>query len=157
MDKTLSREEIKQIIPYQEPFLFVDRVTLLEKNRIVAEKDISKDEEYLKGHFVDFPIMPGALIVEGLGQTATILIRKNIGESHKNYDILAYKIKDAVFKSPTFPSDIIRYEIDLVMQDERIAICRGKVFTNNVLSAEGMMMLAIVLKTDFRGKYAERK
>ncbi len=155
MVKQLNKEQIKQIIPYSEPFLFIDRVISLEKNRIVAEKDVSNKEEFFKGHFVDFPIMPGALIVEGMGQAATLLVRNGI-PNHKEKDILAYKLKDCTFKNPTFPGDVLRYEIDLVMQDERFAIARGNSFVGEKPMAECLMMLAIVQKTDFRGKYAEK-
>ena len=75
-------EGIKKIIPYDEHFLMIDRVLSIDKKNIVATKKVREDEEYLKGHFKDFPIMPGALIVEGIGQAATMLVRYNI-ENHE--------------------------------------------------------------------------
>ena len=59
----IGRDNIKKIIPYEDPFLMIDRVLALDKKRIVAIKDVKADEAYFKGHFKDFPIMPGALIV----------------------------------------------------------------------------------------------
>ncbi len=94
----ILRDDIKKIIPYQDPFLFIDKVTKLDKKSIIAEKTVREDEDYLKGHFVDFPIMPGALIFEGLGQAATLLIRYNIPD-HEKKDVLAYKIRSAKFFS----------------------------------------------------------
>jgi len=63
----IDKNGVKQIIPYDEPFLFIDRVLKLDKKNIVAIKEVG-DGNTFKGHFKDFPIMPGALIVEGLGQ-----------------------------------------------------------------------------------------
>ena len=83
----IGMESIKKIIPYDYPFLFIDKIIKLDKKEIVAEKEIKADEQYFKGHFKGFPIMPGALIIEGLGQAATLLVRYNI-ENHESKDIL---------------------------------------------------------------------
>ncbi|MBI3034832.1 UDP-3-O-[3-hydroxymyristoyl] N-acetylglucosamine deacetylase, partial [Candidatus Woesearchaeota archaeon] len=88
----IDTEGIKKIIPYDEPFLFIDKVMSLSNNRIVAIKDLTGKEDFFKGHFVGFPIMPGALTVEGMGQAATLLARSNI-PSHEEKDVLAYKLK----------------------------------------------------------------
>ena len=103
---------IKQIIPYEYPFLMIDRVLNLDKDKIVAIKNATANEEFFKGHFAGFPIMPGALMVEGMGQAGTLLMRYNL-ENHWEFDVLAYKIKEAKFSAPTFPGDQIKYEIAL--------------------------------------------
>ena len=145
---------IKKIIPYDEPFLFVDSVLSLSDNRIVAIKNLNGDEDFFKGHFVDFPIMPGALTVEGLGQASTLLVRSNI-PNHKEKDILAYKLKDVKFMSPILPHEQIRYEIDLIAQDERGAVLKGQAFVKDNLVAEALFMVAIVDKSEFRSKYSK--
>ena len=77
----LTKEQIKEIIPYAEPFLWVDEVESIEDNTIVGYKQTSPEDPYFKGHFVDFPIMPGVLNVEGLAQIGTILLRKKMGKT----------------------------------------------------------------------------
>ena len=149
----IDTEEIKKIIPYNEHFLFIDKVISLSKNRIVATKQITGKEDFLKGHFVDFPIMPGALTVEGLGQASTLLVRSGIS-NHKEKDVLAYKLKEVKFLSPILPGDEVRYEVDLIAQDERGAIMQGKAFVKDNLVADALMMLAIVNRADFRSKYS---
>ena len=99
-----DKEQIKKIIPYQEPFLFVDGIEEMGENSISGFYQTSQDDYYFKGHFVDFKIMPGVLVVEALAQLSTILLRQKfeelrsslasdkasaIGESHKNYHFLA--------------------------------------------------------------------
>ena len=150
----LDTENIKKIIPYDIPFLFVDKVLSLSNSRIVAVKELSGKEDFFNGHFVDFPIMPGALTVEGLGQASTLLVRSNI-PNHQEKDVLAYKLKDVKFMYPIFPHDTIRYEIDLIAQDERGAVLQGKVFVKESLVAEALLMLAIVNKAEFRAKYSK--
>ena len=150
----IAREDIKKIIPYDSPFLFIDKVTSLTNERIVAIKDITGREDFLKGHFVGFPIMPGALTVEGLGQASTLLVRSNI-PNHQEKDILAYKFKEVKFTAPILPGDQIRFEAELIAQDERGAILQGKVFVKDNSVAEALLMLAIVNKAEFRAKYTK--
>ena len=148
----IDTEHIKKIIPYDEPFLFVDKVISLTNNRIVALKELSGKEDFFKGHFVGFPIMPGALTVEGLGQVATLLTRSNI-PNHQEKDVLAYKLKDVKFMAPVLPGSQLRYEVDLIAQDEKGAIFKGKAFVKENLVAEAFFIVAIVNKSEFRAKY----
>ena len=149
----INKESIKQIIPYEEPFLFIDNVLSLNKEQIIAVKDLTGKEDFFNGHFVDFPIMPGALTIEGLGQAATLLARSNI-LNHKEKDVLAYKLKEVKFLAPVIPPAQIKFEVNLVAQDEKGAILQGKAFVKDTLVAESLMMLAIVDKALFREKYS---
>ena len=148
----IDTEGIVKIIPYAKPFLFVDKVTSLSNAKIVAIKELTGAEDFFKGHFVDFPIMPGALTVEGIGQAATLLVRSNI-LNHQEKDILAYKLKEVKFIAPILPPAEIRFEVELIAQDEKGAILQGKAFVENNLVAEALLMLAIVNKAEFRAKY----
>lgn len=150
----IDKENIIKVIPYDEPFLFIDKVVSLNNNRIVAIKEFSGKEDFYKGHFVDFPITPGALTIEGIGQTATLLVRSNI-PNHKEKDILAYKLKEVKFIAPILPPAKVRFEVELVAQDERGAILQGKAFVRDSLVAEALLMVAIVNKAEFRAKYSK--
>ena len=154
-DGEISRENIKQIIPYDDDFLFIDRVLKLDKKNIVAVKEVKADEPYFKGHFKGFPIMPGALIVEGLGQAATLLVRHNIA-NHEEKDILAYKIRSAKFFRPTFPGQTLRFEAKLFFMFKKIAFVNGNVFRNGKIAAKVNMVLAIVDKKSFRERYTKK-
>ena len=144
---------IKQIIPYDYPFLMIDKVLSLDKKKIVAIKSVSANEEYFKGHFVGFPILPGALMVEGIGQAATLLVRYNI-ENHYEKEILAYKIKETKFSAPVFPGETMKYEVALMGQDERGALLQGKISVDDKTVAECSLMLAVVDRKQFRSKYS---
>ncbi len=146
---------IKQIIPYDEPFLFIDRVLKLDKKDIVTIREVRAEESYLKGHFKDFPIMPGALIVEGLGQSATMLVRYNI-PNHEEKDILAYKIRGAKFFRPTFPGHTLTFEAKLTFMFKKIAFVSGSVFRKEKLVSKVKMVLAIVDKKQFRERYTKK-
>lgn len=152
----IDRDNIKKIIPYDDPFLMIDRVLKLDKKNIIAIKDVKKEEDYFKGHFKNFPIMPGALIVEGIGQAATMLVRYNI-ENQEEKDILAYKIRGAKFSRPVFPGDQIRYEIKLGLKFKKVAFVSGKVFVKDKQVSEAKIVLAIVDKKRFREKFSSKE
>ena len=143
---------IMNIIPYKPPFLFIDKITSLASNKVVALKEFTGKEDFYKGHFVDFPITPGALTVEGMGQAATLLARSNI-PNHQEKDVLAYKMKEVKFIAPILPPAQVRFEIKLIAQDEKSSIMKGNAFLKDNLVAEALLMLAIVDKEEFRAKY----
>lgn len=155
----LNKEEIKKIIPYKEPFLFVDEVKEIKENEISGFYQTSKDDYYFEGHFVDFKIMPGVLVVEGLAQLSTILLRKKIGENHKNYHFLAYDVKSCQFLKPIFPGDKIElrakvlaiYEIPQTKM--KIARIKGEALVENDLKVETRFSVAIIEKEKFKEKY----
>jgi len=91
-----SKEQIKEIIPYQDPFLWVDEIESIEGDTIIGFKQTNFTDEYFKGHFVDFPIMPGVLVVEGIAQTGTLLLREKIGRDHKKKHLLAYQVRQEI-------------------------------------------------------------
>ena len=151
----ISRENIKKIIPYEDPFLMIDKILKLDKKKIVGKKTARTDEEYFKGHFKDFPIMPGALIVEGFGQAATMLIRYNL-KNHEQYDVLAYKIRNAKFFRPTFPGQTLRFEAKLLFKFKMVWFVNGTAYRKDKIVSKVKMVLAVVNKDKFRGKYQKK-
>jgi 3-hydroxyacyl-[acyl-carrier-protein] dehydratase len=151
----ISRENIKKVIPYGDEFLFLDKVLSINNRKLSAELCINEDASYLKGHFRDFPIMPGALIIEGLGQAATMLIRYNL-QNHEDKDILAFKINRTQFFRPTFPGHTLRFETRLLFMLKKLAFVNGKVFRKEKLVCKANMVLAIVNKTQFRERYQKK-
>lgn len=78
-------ETIREILPHRPPFLFVDRVTVLEPGvRIVAERDLRAEEPHFTGHFPGAPMMPGVLVAEALAQTSGLLCALSLGEGDRD-------------------------------------------------------------------------
>ncbi|MBI2140093.1 beta-hydroxyacyl-ACP dehydratase [Candidatus Woesearchaeota archaeon] len=148
----IDSKSIQKIIPYNEHFLFIDKVISLDKERIVAIKYCDPKADYFKGHFAGFPIMPGALIIEGMGQAGTLLARNNL-EDHQSKEILAYKISEAKFSAPTFPGDTLTFEIRMLGKDDRGALLQGAASVDGKQVAEARMMLAVVSREEFRQKH----
>ena len=151
----LDKKQIKDIIPYQEPFLFVDGVEEMGENTISGFYQTTSDDYYFKGHFVDFKIMPGVLVVEALAQLSTIVLRKKMGENHKKYHFLAYNVRGVQFYKPIFPGDMIELNDDILGVYEipesklKIAHVKGRAQVNNDLKCEARFSVVIVSKEEF--------
>jgi 3-hydroxyacyl-[acyl-carrier-protein] dehydratase len=110
-----GREEIEQILPHRDPFLFIDEVVELEPGaRVVARKTVRPDEWYLSGHFPGRPVMPGVLIVEALAQTGAVAVLSE--EANRGKLALFAGIDGVRFKRIVEPGD----ELELTCELERV-------------------------------------
>jgi len=158
----LSKEEIKKIIPYAEPYLFLDEAEIINENEVVGFYQTHPDDYYFKGHFVDYPMMPGVLIIEALAQLSGIILRKNWKDgNHKDYHFLAYDVRGCQFFKPTFPGDKIKLKTEVLgvypigngVNETKIAHIKGQAFVDDELKCEGRFSVAIVSKKEFSEKY----
>ncbi len=109
----LNLEQIKEIIPHRDPFLLIDKVIELEPGvRAVAEKHLTGEEYWFKGHFPQEPVQPGVLMIEMLAQTGAVCalsLPENKGK-------IAYfgGIDKAKFRSKVVPGDTLRLEVEII-------------------------------------------
>lgn len=106
--------DVTRLIPHRPPFLFVDRALELDDKRIVAEKYLSPDLDFFRGHYPGFPIMPGALACEAIFQAGAILIGNGALTGDKLTGVPALtRIRDAKFKKMARPGDTLRLTVEL--------------------------------------------
>ncbi len=132
----LDANEIKKYIPHRYPFLLVDKILEIEKGkRVVGIKNVSVNEPFFQGHFPQFPVMPGVLVIEGMAQTACVFASI---ELEKNSESIAYfmGIDKAKFRKPVVPGDQLRFEIEVIRQRGSIYRFQGKAFVEGKLVAE---------------------
>jgi NAD(P)H-dependent flavin oxidoreductase YrpB (nitropropane dioxygenase family)/3-hydroxymyristoyl/3-hydroxydecanoyl-(acyl carrier protein) dehydratase len=150
-----SKEQIKELIPYDDPFLWVDEIEKIDGDTIVGFKQTSKEDPYFKGHFVDFKIMPGVLVVEGIAQTGTLLLRQKLGGG-KNKHLLAYQVRSAFFYEPIWPGDKIEYRVKMLgMYADKIANFLGEAFVNDRRKCEVRFSVAVIDKKELEQKYLD--
>jgi len=138
----MDREAIMAIIPHRDPFLLVDEVLEMTEESIVAQKKITGDEFFFKGHFPGMPIMPGVLIVEAIAQAGAIVALSK--EENKGKIAVFAGIDKVRIRKSVFPGDTIRLEVKLTKKRGPIGFGEGKAFVDGKLCVGGEIMFAIV-------------
>jgi 3-hydroxyacyl-[acyl-carrier-protein] dehydratase len=143
----LDLNEIRRILPHRYPMLLVDRIVELEAERIVGIKNVTANEPFFTGHFPDFPVMPGVLIVEAMAQTAGVLVLKNIPDRASKL-VLLVSIEFAKFRRPVVPGDQLRMELLMMKRKASVAKMSGKATVDGVLVAEAVVMCKLADKDE---------
>jgi len=143
MDKPiLEIEDIKRILPQRYPFLMIDRVILLEKDKIVALKNVSVNENYFQGHFPEEKIMPGVLIIEAIAQAGIVLV-DNIAKSDKRRIYFLGAVSKSRFFKPVIPGDQLRIEVKLIKFISNIGIIYGEVLVKDKKVAQAEISFSV--------------
>jgi 3-hydroxyacyl-[acyl-carrier-protein] dehydratase len=128
--------EIRKIIPHRYPFLLVDRIIECDmESRIVGIKNVTTNEPFFQGHFPEFPVMPGVLIIEALAQVGCILALKILKmEGHPS--VFFTGIDGAKFRRPVVPGDQLRLELVKIKQRGTLFRFQGKAFVEDQIATE---------------------
>jgi 3-hydroxyacyl-[acyl-carrier-protein] dehydratase len=138
----LSATEIQALIPHRYPFLLIDRVIDLEPGkRIVALKHVSMSDGFLQGHFPDYPVMPGVLIVEALAQAGAVLVMKDPATAGK-LPFFA-RIDNCRFRQPVRPGDSLRLEVEVTSFRAPVGKAHGRALVDNALVCEADLTFAL--------------
>lgn len=138
----LDINEIKEIIPHRYPFLLVDRVIEIEEGqRAIGIKNVTANEEFFNGHFPQFPVMPGVLIVEALAQVGAVAMLKK--EENKGRLAFFTGIDNCRFKRQVVPGDQLRLEVEMTRVRGSIGKGKGTATVDGQLVCELEMMFAL--------------
>ena len=135
----LDIQAIREILPHRYPMLLVDAIVELEADRIVGIKNVTMNEPYFVGHFPDFPVMPGVLVLEAMAQVAGVLVLKSIPD-RKNKLVLLASIEEAKFRRPVLPGHQLRIEMIVTKRKASVAKMHGQATVDGVVMAEAILM-----------------
>ena len=152
-DGRLDRQALRTILPYGDDFLFVDSATRLTDREVDATFRIPPDSPYVRSHFVGLPLMPGALICEGLAQAGTIIVRYNL-ESPADKDVLAFQVESARFPSAARPGDSLRYRVRLLTMSSRAARLEGEAEVDDRVVCKARVVVGITDRKALEAKLA---
>jgi 3-hydroxyacyl-[acyl-carrier-protein] dehydratase len=140
----MTFEQIKEHLKQRFPMLMVDRVLEMEPGkRIKTQKNVAGNEIQFLGHFSDYSIMPGTLIIEAIGQSASILFSHTTGIGMKKNEFMALAaVNDMRFLVPVLPGDILTMEVSVIKMTEEAALVEGVASVEDKVVTRGKLSFA---------------
>jgi len=134
--------EIEALLPHREPFLFVDEITEANEKRIVATHVFTEKEFFFKGHFPQYPVVPGVVLIETMAQSGGAGLRKMgvIGGSTLFFLASVDKVK---FRRQVRPGDVVRSEIENLRVSPKMIKQAGKAYVGEEIAAEAEWMCLV--------------
>ena len=142
----LNIEEIKNLIPHRDPFLFVDSCEIIiPGDHGKSEKLFSTNEYFFKGHFPDNPIVPGVIIIEAMAQTAGIVVSYKLRE-FKEKSVLFMSVNKAKFRKPIRPDEKVSFEVKFINSVRDVYKFEGTCYKGDVKVSEAEFSAMITYK-----------
>ena len=141
MKAPLGPAEIRELIPHRYPFLLVDRIEELEPGvRALGIKNVSQNEPFFQGHFPDYPVMPGVLIIEALAQVGAVGVMA--GGEHRDKLALFAGIDGVRFRRQVLPGDVLTLEVEIGRLKGRAGRGTGRATVGDERVCEAELMFA---------------
>lgn len=135
-------QQIKEIIPHRYPFLLIDRIIEVEEGkRAVGIKNVTANEEFFNGHFPEYPVMPGVLIVEALAQVSAVIML--VEEENRGKIGLFAGIDNCRFKKQVRPGDQLRLEVEMTRIRGLIAKAHAVATVDGEITCEADVTFAL--------------
>lgn len=135
-DVILEIDAITKLLPHRAPFLFVEKITdIVPFESGTGWKAVSYNEPYFAGHFPDFPVMPGVLLVEAMAQTSGAIVQHSLGEAAGS-KVFFMTVEQARFRKPVRPGDMLRMPVKALRRRGPVFKFEGQVFVGDDLCAE---------------------
>jgi len=137
--------EILRRIPHRIPFLLVDRCEqFVASTSIVGIKCVSVNEPFFQGHFPDYPVMPGVLIVEAMAQTSAVLMSKSLDIDPAGKAIFFMSLDNCRFRAPVRPGDVLRLAVEVTRARGDIYKFKGQALVDGKVAAEAEWAAMVV-------------
>ena len=143
----IESDEIKNLLPHREPFLFVDKCEIIEVGiKGIGYRKFLPNEFFFKGHFPELPIVPGVILIEALAQTAGIVVSKSF-DNEEDRSVLFVSVSDAKFRKPVLPNDDISFEVEKLNDVKSVYKFYGLAKNNSTKVCEAKFSAMIINKS----------
>ena len=146
MSNSLTKDQIKNLLPHREPMLLLDELIDIKKlHSATAIVNVTKDSFFVQGHFPGQPVMPGVLIVEAFGQAAAALTAHGLDKStYENKLVFLMNVEKARFRNPVIPKCKLELKIEAIRSHGRVWKYKGDAFVNDLKMADAIWSATIV-------------
>ena len=130
-----------KLLPHRYPFLLIDRVTeFIPREKIVAYKNLTFNENFFQGHFPSAPVMPGVLIIEAMAQTGIILVAGTLSDAERENRVYLFTgIEKAKFRRPVIPGDKLVLECSNLQHKMQLWKMDAKAYVDGQLVAQATL------------------
>jgi 3-hydroxyacyl-[acyl-carrier-protein] dehydratase len=136
-------EEIKTLLPHRDPFLFVDTVEVsAEDGKITGYRTFTDKEFFFKGHFPEYPVVPGVILIETMAQCGGAAIKKE-GKIGDDKLFFLATVEKAKFRRQVRPGDKVRLEVENVRISAAMIKQAGKAYVGDELAAEASWLCLV--------------
>jgi len=137
--------EVLQRIPHRYPMLLVDRCEEYKQNEsIVGIKCVTVNEPFFQGHFPDYPVMPGVLLIEAMAQTGAVLMSKSLEVDTTGKAIFFMSADNCRFRQPVRPGDVVRMPVKVVRHRGDVFKFAGQCLVGDKVAAEAEFAAMVV-------------
>jgi len=134
--------EIESLLPHREPFLFVDEIVQADEKKIIAKHVFTEKEFFFKGHFPEYPVVPGVILVETMAQSGGAGLRK-LGILGGNSLFFLATVDKVKFRRQVKPGDELRSEVENLRVSPKMVKQSGRAYVGEELAAEAEWMCLV--------------
>lgn len=122
----MNTDQIQQWIPHRPPFLWLDEVVSIDERRIVARKRVDPQLDVFRGHYPQFPVLPGVLLCEAAFQAGAVLIAHVAPPAPGQVPVVT-RVNNVQFRQLVRPGDVLEIEVELTERLANAFFLKGKV------------------------------
>ncbi|MGB0086842.1 MAG: 3-hydroxyacyl-ACP dehydratase FabZ [Rhodomicrobiaceae bacterium] len=142
---TADIARVLQLLPHRYPFLMIDRIIEIDgDNSAIGVKNVTINEPCFQGHFPNFPIMPGVLLIEGMAQTAGAICVAALGGTYQPHIVYFMSIDRAKFRRPVVPGDCVHFHVSKIRNRGPVWRFYGEAKVEGQLVAEAEISAMII-------------
>ena len=142
----VNNDEIKNLLPHREPFLFVDKCEIIEMGiKGVGYRKFLPNEFFFKGHFPEMPIVPGVILIEALAQTAGAVVAKGFLNNEKK-SVLFMSVSSAKFRKPVMQNEEVSFNVQFLNSVKSVYKFHGEAKKSSVKVCEAVFSAMIISK-----------
>lgn len=145
IERDIDVLKVMEVLPHRYPFLFIDKILELdlENLKVKAIKNVSINEYFFQGHFPEYPVMPGVLVIEAMAQVGAYMMLRKAGFTKGEKTVFFASIEEAKFRKQILPGDQIVFEVEGINIKRNSGKIKGIAKVNEEIACEAVLLAVV--------------